>query len=49
MKKAEEWWPPGDIEYVIDTLLSLWAERDTITKEEILGHLEELLGDLDLI
>jgi hypothetical protein len=43
------YFPPDDVEYALDTLMSLWKERETITKDQILEHLEELLKDLDLI
>ena len=38
-----------DVDYTMDTLLSLWKERETITKEQVFEHLEELLRDLDLL
>ena len=41
--------PSEDIDYTMDTLLSLWKERETITKEQVFEHLEELLRDLDLL
>jgi hypothetical protein len=48
-KDSLSYFPPSDVEYTMDTLMSLWNERETITKEQILEHLEELLIDLDLI
>ena len=41
--------PSEDIDYTMDTLLSLWKERETITKEQVFEHLGELLRDLDLL
>ena len=48
-KDSYGYFPQSDIEYTMDTLLDLWKERETITKEQILEHLEELLIDLDLM
>ena len=48
-KDSYGYFPPQDVEYTLDTLMSLWKERETITKEQAFEHLEELLRDLDLI
>jgi hypothetical protein len=48
-KDSYGYFPQSDIEYTMDTLMSLWKERETVTKEQVFEHLEELLQDLDLI
>ena len=48
-KNSYGFFPQEDVDYTMDTLLSLWKERETITKEQVFEHLGELLRDLDLL